>query len=167
MPRRIASAMSSPVPRLLACSGSSSSRRMSVRPLAAALSMTADGPDGPSMMPYCVSTSLPSGSWASMQTVRPPRAAVSTAAKPSPPSETGRTTHSCPAKPSATAEAASAEDRQPLNESVAIITFIVSWSASLSWQGRVDRQHMDRNTVLPDSRRSLRACQTPTKPSTA
>ena len=126
-PRLMASAINSPVPRLLARNGSSSSGLISVSPLAAALSITAVSP----IRPYSASISLPSGSWTRALTVCPPSAAVSTEAKPSPPSETGSTTQSCPARPSATAAAASAELRHPLNESMAMTAFI--WNGVLFW----------------------------------
>lgn len=119
-PRRIASAINSPVPQLLARRGSSSPVCISVRPLAAALSITAVVP----IMPYDASTGRSSGSCAIALTIVPPRAAVRIAAKPSPPSETGSTTQSCPARPSATAAAAPAESRHPLNESMAIMVFM-------------------------------------------
>ena len=126
-PRYIASAISSPVPLLLARRGSSSSGFIRVSPLAAALSMTAVCP----ARPYEASIMRPSGSWTRAMTTSPPSASVSTIAKPSPPSETGSMTQSCPARPSATAAAASAEPRQPLNESMAMTAFI--WTGVLSW----------------------------------
>ena len=137
-PRLMASAISSPVPRLLARRGSSSSGIIRVSPLAAALSMTAVCPASP----YDASIVRPSGSWTRANTVCPPSAAVSIEAKPSPPSETGSTTQSCPARPSATAAAASAELRQPLNESIAMTAFI--------WTGVISSPVCGRSSGLMD-----------------
>ncbi len=162
-PRRIASTINSPVPMLLARRGSSSTGLISVSPLAAALSMMAIRP----ARPYEASIVRPSGSWTRALTDLPPSASVRTEARPSPPSETGSTTVSCPARPSAIAAAASAELRHPLKESIAMTAFI--WNGGLCGlacrtascsMDQGCRQHRDRSIPDRGFRDTARALRT-------
>jgi hypothetical protein len=113
-PARMAAAISSPVPRVDARSGSRT-RGASARPLARAISTTATPPGSNA---HSASTGSPSGPVTVTFRREPPRAATSASSVPSPPSASGSDAISSkPARrnPSLIAPAASAASRVPLN----------------------------------------------------
>ncbi len=85
-PPRIAAAISSPVPRVLASSASRRSRSTSARPLARAISMIAV-PSGSTA--HSASTGSPSGPVTCVTRDEPPRRDAITSSVPSPPSASG------------------------------------------------------------------------------
>src|SRR5215210_379720 len=113
----MAAAISSPVPALLARSGSRSSAATSESPEAAATSTIAVVPSRTSA--NSASISRPSGSWTLTLRRSPPRASSRTAIVPSPPSAAGQRSGSAPASstPAPTASATCRAVSVPLNES--------------------------------------------------
>src|SRR5207302_4147394 len=117
-----AARLSSPVPAVVAATGSRSSRATRARPLACAASTTAVPPSSTSPKP--ASTSRPSGSWTGAEAVSPPSAVSSTSIVPSPPSAIGQRSVGQPARsrPLVTAAATSVARSVPLKESGASTT---------------------------------------------
>src|SRR5438128_3270884 len=113
-PSRRATAISSPVPRVLARNGSLRPDT-SAKPLARAISMTAIPPGN---TPHSASTGSPSGPVTRATRREPPRAASKVSSVPSPPSASGNSTMSTkPARrsPAAIAAAASLARNVPRN----------------------------------------------------
>ncbi len=126
-PRSRASRIICPVPKEVVSRGSRSSGRKSGRPEAAAISIRARSSSRPA---YAARIRLPRGSRTSVSSKTPPRACRTASIVPSPPSATGRHTHSQSGKHARAScfksSAISMDDRDPLNESDANTNFITN-----------------------------------------
>src|ERR1700722_3233738 len=118
--------ISSPVPYVLALTGSRSLESTSPSPLAAAVSTTPATLRPTGQSPNEASIGRPSGSDVVAPISSPPSAPTSTSSVPSPPSATGHSSTGWPAASSAspTARATSSAEKVPLNESGAIRTVL-------------------------------------------
>lgn len=128
-PRAMASRITSPTPKVVVAIGSRFSAGTCGRPAAPAISTIARLP----ATPYRQTTGAPSGPVTSTETISPQSPVVNASAVPSPPSASGQTTASAfgiaRSRPARTASPAASDERLPLNESIAIKTFILLLSS--------------------------------------